>query len=169
MAYDFNKLQEDFQKSQNDLAELRAEFNLFRQSQNKNVYSNLVVFIKDILFKRSVKVERNGVQYNLAPDYVELLGTSGTSVAGGSESTWVDWDLSASIPVNAIRAEILSSNQTATPYVAGIRQNGSALDKTNHMNNDSQYKVIVNLDSGRIIERYATHGDVVFYVTGYFI
>lgn len=164
---------EDFNKIQKELWELRAEFNLFRQDIKKNEYTNLLVRIKDVLFKRDVlfkedvKVERNEVQYNLAPDYVELVGTSGDSV--DSTSTWEDWDISALVPVNAIRAEILLSNQVDAAYVAGIRENGSALAKTNHMNNDSQYKVIVNLDSGRIIERYATNTDVVFYVTGYFI
>ena len=150
-----------------ELAKLRAEFNLFRQDVKKNEYSKLIVFLKDVLFKGTTKTERNGVQYNLAPDYVELIGTTGDAV--DTTSTWEDWDISSYIPVNAIRAEILIANRFDTNYVAGIRQNGSALDKLNHIDNDSQYKVVVNLDSNRIIERYADNANVTFYVTGYYI
>ena len=152
-----------------ELAKLRAEFNLFRQASNKNVYSNLIVFIKNVLFKGDVKTERNGVQYNLVPSYTETASLGSSGVAGGAESTWVDWDLSSYLPANAIRVDIALVNQSATPYVAGVRENGSALDRFNHISNDSQYFLTVNLDDDLIIERYATHGDITFSIIGYYI
>ncbi|HDO20110.1 MAG TPA: hypothetical protein ENG81_01105 [Candidatus Bathyarchaeota archaeon] len=151
-----------------EVAKLRAEFNLFRQDVKKNEYSNLVVFIKNVLFKRGVKVERNGVQYNLAPDYVEVENGLPTNVAGDT-SSWINWDLSSAIPINATRVDISMQNVEDADYIAGVRQNGSSQDRYIHISNDSQIIMTANLDSDRIIERWANNANVTFAIRGYYI
>ena len=155
-----------------EVAKLRAEFNLLRQSINRTEYSNLKVFDKDVLFNGRVRVTggqgtNDEAEYNLVPDYIEVA--EGLSSVVGSTSTWEDWDLSSAIPANALRVDISIVNKEAVEYVAGVRENGSSQSRFMFFNPDSQSIMTSNLDSGRIIERYSTNANIVFAVRGYYI
>ncbi len=157
---------EDFNKIQEELWKLRAEFNLFRQRTEKNIYSNLIVFIKKVLFKGSTETERDGLRYNLVPTFVELAGGG----AGGiSTGTWDEWDLSAYIPVGAVMVEVWLTNRQDTAYISGLREKGSSIDRISHISNYSQMVMTANLDADRIVERWSNNGNVTFTIRGYWI
>lgn len=83
--------------------------------------------------------------------------------------TWQDWDLSGSVPEGTTYVEILI---IITPAgVAGVRDNGSALDRF-ITNPDNTYKQMINMtvavDSNRVCERYSSNiATTEFTVIGY--
>ena len=146
---------------------LKREFADFKQEVNKNIYSNLIVFNKKVLFRNlSVKTLRNELEYDLVPTYIEVAEGLASGLTG---ATWTDWDLSSSIPAGALRADISMVNRVDAEYLSGVRKNGSSQDRFIYISNDSQVIMTVNLDDDRIIERYSTNANVTFAVRGYWI
>jgi len=151
-----------------ELQKLRAEFDLFKQKTEKNIFSNLIVFFKKVLFNGDVKTMRSGAEYNLVPTYIEVSAGLSTTVL--STSTWENWDLSSVVPVGALYADIAIVNRADAEYVAGVRENGGATNRYRYLPNDSSIMYTVVLDSGRIIERYCSDsGSTNFAVMGYYI
>ncbi len=95
------------------------------------------------------------------PKYTEIASPPS---AKGTNTTWVDWDLSATIPANAIAVLIVFDSTS----VVGVRANGSAMTAT-FASAAKVSSMIVDLDAGRIIEIYtANSGLSTFYAFGYF-
>lgn len=74
-----------------------------------------------------------------------------------SATTWEDKDLSAFIPAGGKYAIIrIINNHESIRYTAGVRKNGSALERKDDIcPNYGSYVDTVELDAGRIIEQYA--------------
>ena len=151
-----------------ELQKLRAEFDLFKQKTEKNIFSNLIVFFKKVLFNGDVKTMRSGAEVNLVPTYVEVSAGLSTTTIG--TSSWEDWDLSSVVPVGALYADIAIVNRADSEFVAGVRKNGGTTNRYRYLPNDSSIMYTVVLDSGRIIERYCSdNGSTNFAVMGYYI
>lgn len=63
--------------------------------------------------------------------YTELDGSVNTTAnaEGAGDGAWIDWDLSATLPVGSVVAEIAINKLVATDNV-GLRKDGSALART---------------------------------------
>lgn len=87
--------------------------------------------------------------------------------AAGAD-TWVDWDISASVPGGAIYAEVSFCGASTGGY-SGVRKNGSALERKHiHANSVGHSpSILVALDAGRIIEIINSSGTVRYTVWGY--
>jgi hypothetical protein len=83
-------------------------------------------------------------------------------------STWEDWDLSATIPAGAKYAVIYMRNNTTTAYNAIVRKKGQTeITNTISLRYYAPISMIVELDSNRICQRYATNINIKFSVLGY--
>lgn len=108
------------------------------------------------------------------PSLVELVGGDDYDVV--SADTWEDWDISASVPVNARYAEILIINTLASfNLTIGVRERGSALARTwawgQTTGSGIQAMTIkVSLDVNRILQiRSSDNANPKFNVIGYWI
>jgi hypothetical protein len=107
-------------------------------------------------------------------EYVEITPVL---VYDNTNVTWVDWDLSASIPAGARYADVViihpGQGNASYPRGAGVRKNGSTIDRIIEFSaqtyNSFGHNMIVELDDNRIIERriFSTQNGVYFYVVGY--
>lgn len=116
---------------------------------------NYIVVYKDVVWNK------------IGLTYAEIA--YGGSGVGGSTSSWIDWDISAAIPAGALYAEISMRNRDAAEYLAGVRKDGSALDRYQYVSDDSQNTMLVEVGTSRIIERYSSHANVNFSIFGYWI
>jgi hypothetical protein len=102
--------------------------------------------------------------------YVEIAPVSKT-LGGGEGSAWTDWDLSATIPANALYAEIQCPGGTSLDV--GARKNGSAVDRKFSTPGGGTFspKMTVELDANRVIEVYSssTGANFPFFCLGYWI
>lgn len=88
-----------------------------------------------------------------AADYNELSGAVSTTAAaqGGGNGAWVDWDLSGTLPVGTVAADILIIKLVATDDV-GCRTNGSGLARDITALKLQAIIVTVDIAADRIIE-----------------
>ena len=101
-------------------------------------------------------------------------GLTFTELAGGEDKavavidTWEDWDLSAIIGAGSkvVLLEIQNWN-TATDYMTGARNKGSALDRIDNQRRSSHRLLSTECDSDRVLQIYAEHTEVIFCVAGY--
>ena len=93
----------------------------------------------------------------------------------GADATWEAWDLSSVIPAGAKTVDILLYTISAVSICAmGVRKNGGALARLEDLFFGAGYHsgliMTVELDAGRIIERYSqVKGDGKFTPIGYWI
>ncbi|GAI07931.1 unnamed protein product, partial [marine sediment metagenome] len=78
--------------------------------------------------------------------YYEIVPV--TVIRGGADATgWFEWDLSASIPANALYAEICGHTSNSAHHI-GARVNGSALDRKIQVSTDDMtLSLTTGLDS----------------------
>jgi len=99
-------------------------------------------------------------------EYVEIVPPSWTLPA--SSNTWLDWDLSGSIPIGAKFVEVLIN--CGTLLTAGVRKKGSSVErKTSIPDANVVLSMTVEVDINRVVERYGNSTYSKFTIVGYWI
>jgi len=91
-----------------------------------------------------------------------------TETSPASASTWLDWDLSGSIPSGAKYAVIFIRSNSTSAYYGMVRKKGdTSITNTVYLRYYALVTIIVELDADRVCQRYATNTGVKFGVLGY--
>ena len=91
-----------------------------------------------------------------------------TETSPASASTWLDWDLSGSIPSGAKYAVIFIRSNSTSAYYGMVRKKGdTSITNTVYLRYYALVTIIVELDANRVCQRYATNTGVKFGVLGY--
>lgn len=136
--------------------------NQLEQTNDKNNFSDLVVFEKKVQFKSTVSGVTNLV------NFTEAYSPSAGYSAGGS-SAFEDWDISAIVPAGTKAVEVSMTNKTGSAINMGVRKNGSALNRYPAVpGNISSVVMICEVGSDLIIEVFTgDHTNSNFVITGY--
>lgn len=103
--------------------------------------------------------------HQTAYSFVELAGGA---YDPGVQDTWVDWDISGSVPVDAVYALILIINIASAENVAGARKDGSGLDRKWQLGRYSQAAVLTEIGPSRVIEIWQDSATrPLFHIIGY--
>lgn len=111
---------------------------------------------------------------NAAYDQIWLVGYFGSeatfltnavakSVALGEIDTWIDWDLSGTLPNGTLGVFLTLSSASVSQ---GVRKNGSTDDRHTAPLHESSWAMI-GVDENRILELWAHATSQVFYLNGY--
>jgi len=85
--------------------------------------------------------------------YTELDGSVVTTAdaLGAGDGAWIDWDLSATLPMGTVAADILIQKLIATDDV-GVRRNGSGLARTTNTLKSQALTITAEVGADRILE-----------------
>jgi len=102
------------------------------------------------------------------PIFTELTGTY-TEKSITNFDVWEDWDISGIVPVGTIYAEVMVTHISAATRYAGVRKNGSALERKYYCQGYFCFTTMVAVDANRIIEIFSSTENNNFYyaIKGY--
>jgi len=104
------------------------------------------------------------------PSVAAVTYLTPSEITPGTASSWVDVDVSASVPSGATGVILHINNSIASgDYALGFRKNGSTDNRTNNLQEYLHMWTVIGVDSSRILEMYignTTYIDI--YLVGYF-